>query len=77
MTEAIRINGLKSDKIRGVSASVMYSVPVESRVQLSNLIADGLTTEDALEVIAGSISLRTDRVTRVSRVQNENPFSSS
>ncbi len=71
--EAIRI-GVGSNEAKGASASIMYSVPQEHRDWLLKLIADGLTTDDALEVIAKSIALRTDKVTRESRPEIENPF---
>ena len=74
--EAIQI-GVGSNEAKGVSASIMYSVPPEHRDRLIKLISDGLTTNDALEVIAKSIALRTDKVTRDSRPEIENPFRSS
>ena len=72
-TDAIRID-VKSEDARGVSASIMYSVSPEHEDWLVKLISDGFTTDDALEVIAISIALRTDKVTRNSRPEIENPF---
>ena len=65
-----------SSKVRGVSASVMYGIREEDRDRLVILIADGLTTDEALEVIALTVSDRTGKIVRESRrvADNENPF---
>lgn len=79
MTDGVRLSEKDSSKVRGVSASVMYGIREEDRDKVVSLISEGLTLDDALEVIALTVSNRTGKIVRESRrrFENENPFRSS
>ena len=74
MVDAIRVP-VSDAQARGTSASIMYAIPEEGREQLNDLIAFGMTTEEALEVLARSMARRTERVVReTSSRRIANPF---
>lgn len=72
--EAVTRIPVHSKNVRGIAASIMYSIPPEHRDWLDTLIASGMTTDDALEVIARGISLRIGKVVQETRPKVENPF---
>lgn len=74
MTRAIQVP-LHSQEVRGVDASVLYGLSEDSRTRLVELLDRGHSVEDALRILANTVSDRAERLNK--GVKRVNPFGSS
>lgn len=73
MTKAIQVP-LHSRDVRGVDASVLYGLSEDSRNYVIDLMNRGHSLEDALRILANTVSDRAEKLNK--GVKRANPFGS-